>query len=120
MIPHLGQPNKRVEATPDLQRLWQEQIDLGALPNVWFDTSALPAYLANDEMFPFPSAERYLRTAVDRIRAAQDHVGHRHSGTTPYADYKQLVQLAQLHTQFLRAEERDRVLYANALQVDWT
>ena len=38
VIAHLGQPTHRAEADPQAWAHWEEQIDLGRLPNVWFDS----------------------------------------------------------------------------------
>ena len=63
VIAHLGQPNPSAEADVERWSLWQEQIDLGQLPNVWFDTAALPAYLPDEE---FPLSE--LRNGISTLR----------------------------------------------------
>src|SRR5262249_42077040 len=65
-IAPLAQPTPAARADPARWRLWEQQIDLGRLPNVWFDNSALPAYL-QAEGYPFPSAAQYLRLAIERI-----------------------------------------------------
>jgi hypothetical protein len=52
IIAHLAQPSPRMEFNPQLQQLWQEQINLGYLSNVWFDCAALPVYFP-DEDYPF-------------------------------------------------------------------
>ena len=52
VIAHLAQLRPQVESNPEQMRLWIDQIDLGRLPNVWFDTAALPAYLPQEDL-PF-------------------------------------------------------------------
>jgi predicted TIM-barrel fold metal-dependent hydrolase len=116
VIPHLAQPTPAAEADPRLWRLWLEQIDLGRLPNVWFDSAALPAYLP-DEGYPYPSAERYLHLAIDRIGPAKVMWGSDLPGLLAHATYPQLVKLARLHTQFLSPREQAMVLGGNASQV---
>ena len=37
VIAHLGQPRPEAESAPELWKLWEEQVDLGLLDNVWFD-----------------------------------------------------------------------------------
>jgi predicted TIM-barrel fold metal-dependent hydrolase len=120
VVPHLAQPNPRMETDGEMRQLWLQQIDLGLLPNVWFDSSALPAYVAERELFPFPSAARYLHTAIERIGPQKVMWGSDIPGLLAFASYKQLVQLADLHTQFLGAADRNRVLFANALEVYWS
>ena len=66
VVAHLGQPNPMVETDPRLWKIWLKQIDLGKLNNVWLDNTALPAYLSN-EGYPYPSAARYIRIAIERI-----------------------------------------------------
>jgi predicted TIM-barrel fold metal-dependent hydrolase len=124
VIAHLAQPTPAAEADPGLWHLWLEQIELGKLPNVWFDTASLPAYLSH-EGYPFPSAERYLRLAIDRISPARVMWGSDLPGLLAYATYPQLVKLARLpvlavrpgHTQFLSPHEQAMVLGGNASQV---
>lgn len=116
VIAHLGQPNPRVEADPELWEMWEEQIDLGRLPNVWFDNSAVPAYLA-DEGYPFPSAERYMRLAIDRFGPTKLMWGTDVPGLLSQATYPQLVKLAKLHTHFLSPDEQAMVLGGTAMKV---
>ena len=120
VVPHLGQPSPQLETDADLRQLWLEQIDLGLLANVWFDTSALPAYMSAQEYFPFPSAEQYLRIAIQRIGPRKIMWGSDIPGLLVYATYQQLAQLAHMHTQFLAPVDRDRVLFENALEVYWS
>ncbi len=115
VIAHLGQPTPQAEADPDRGQLWQEQIDLGCLPNVCFDTAALPAYLPQ-EMFPYPSAARYLQLALHRIGPAKILWGT-NVRVLHHATYPQLLRLGQLHTQGLSPTEQALVLGGNATQV---
>lgn len=116
VIAHLGQPRPSAEADKEQWQLWQEQIDLGLLPNVWFDNSALPAYLA-DEGYPYPSAERYIRLAIDRIGPAKVMWGTDQPGLLSHANYPQLVKLSELHTPFLSTHERAMFLGGTAMHV---
>jgi predicted TIM-barrel fold metal-dependent hydrolase len=116
VVAHLGQPEPHIEANPDLWRLWFDQLDLGRLPNVFFDTSALPAKVP-EESFPFPSAARYLRLALDRIGPSKIMWGTDQPGLLGVLNYPQLVQLAFLHTEFLSERERGMVLGENAMKV---
>ena len=116
VIAHLGQPTPTAEADPRLWRQWEEQIDLGHLPNVWFDCASLIAYV-NEEGYPFPSAERYLQQAIERIGAHKVMWGSDQPGTLVHATYRQYVTLAKLHSRFLSPQDRALVLGENALHV---
>jgi predicted TIM-barrel fold metal-dependent hydrolase len=116
VIAHLGQPNPTAEADAARWQLWYEQIALGRLPNIWFDTAALPAYLPT-ETFPYPSAARYLQLALEMIGPAKILWGTDLPGLLGHATYRQLLQLGRLHTQHLAAQEQALILGGNALQV---
>ena len=116
VIAHLGQPNPLAEADVKQWSLWREQIDLGQLPNVWFDTAALPAYLPNED-FPYPTAERYLHLALERIGPSKILWGTDLPGLLRHLNYPQLVRLAQLHTQSLSPNEQTMILGENAMCV---
>lgn len=116
VVAHLGQPNTRVEADPHLWTLWQDQIRLGQLPNVWFDMSALVADLPN-ERYPYPSAARYLREAIDTIGVERIMWGSDQPGTLRHLTYRQYVELAIEHTGFLSTEEQGLFLGETALRV---
>ncbi|MBX3011726.1 MAG: amidohydrolase [Caldilineaceae bacterium] len=113
IIAHLGQPTPTAEADPDRWQRWQAQIQLGLLPNVWFDTAALPAYLPQ-ESFPYPSAARYLHWALEQIGPHKILWGTDLPGLLGHATYRQLLQLGQLHTQHLSSAEQALVLGGNA------
>ena len=116
VIAHLGQPAPVAERDVDLWLLCVEQIDLGHLPNVWFDTAALPAYLP-DEDYPYPSAERYLRLAIERIGSAKIMWGTDQPGLLKHLNYLQLVKLARRHTHFISSDEQAMILGENAMHV---
>jgi predicted TIM-barrel fold metal-dependent hydrolase len=116
VIAHLGQPSPAVEADPKRWNLWLEQIDLGRLPNLWFDNASLLTYLPSED-YPYPSAERYMRLAIERIGPAKIMWGSDQPGLLSHATYPQLVRLARLHTRFLSPGEQAMVLGGNASQV---
>jgi predicted TIM-barrel fold metal-dependent hydrolase len=116
VIAHLGQPGPEIEAAPALWRLWQEQIELGRLPNVWFDCAALPAYLPGED-FPFPSAGRYLRLAIERIGAAKVMWGSDQPGLLSHADLPHLAKMVRQQTGFLSPHDQTLVLGGNAAYV---
>ena len=116
VIAHLGQPRPEAELQPEMWKLWEEQVDLGLLHNVWFDCASLIAFV-QEEGYPFPSVERYLRLAIDRIGAHKIIWGTDQPGTLLHATYRQYVDLAKFHTAFLSPQEQGQILGGTALQV---
>ncbi len=116
VIAHLAQPTPVAEADARLWALWEEQLELGRLPNVWFDTASVVAY-AFEEDYPFPTAERYLRTALERIGPEKVLWGTDVPALTLTATYGQLVRLGKLHTRFLSAHDQSLVMGGNAMRV---
>ena len=115
VIAHLGQPRKQAEqADPEKWRMWQEQIALGRLPNVWFDMASLPDW---EEDFPYPAAERFFRLAVEAIGPGKIMWGTDQPGTLKHQNYPAWLRLAQLHTGFLSPDERVLVLGGTARKV---
>lgn len=116
VIAHLGQPRPDAEADPDQWEQWEAQIDLGLLDNVWFDCASLVAFV-HEEGYPFPSVERYLRLATERIGAGRIMWGTDQPGTLVHATYRQYVELAKIHTAFLSPRDQALVLGENAQHV---
>ena len=116
VIAHLAQPTPVAEADARLWELWEEQLDLGRLPNVWFDTASLVG-CAREESHPFPTTERYLRLATERIGPEKVLWGTDVPALTLKATYRQLVQLGQRHTQFLSERDQALVMGGNAMRV---
>ena len=116
VICHLAQPTPAVEADPGLWMQWEEQIGLGCLANVYFDTASLPAYV-RDEGYPYPTAGRYLRMAVDRIGPEKIMWGTDLPMLLSLASYSQLAEMAVTHIQFLSSGEKEMILSGNALRV---
>lgn len=116
VISHLAQLRPEVEADSKLMELWLEQIDLGRLPNVWFDCSAIPGYLPQED-YPFPSVGRYLKMAIERIGSDKVMWGTDVPGLLTRVTYLQLVKMARLHTQFLTPKEQAMFWGDNALRI---
>lgn len=114
-ICHLAQPTPLVEANPVLWEKWKEQIDLGKLPNVWFDTASLPAYVQQDERYPYPSAGKYIRIAIDRIGPEKIMWGTDLPMTLTYATYPEHVKMSRSHVTFLSAEDQRKIFAENAM-----
>jgi predicted TIM-barrel fold metal-dependent hydrolase len=115
VIAHLGQIRPAVVADADLLRQWHEQIDLGRLPNVWFDSASLVAYCAEEE-YPYPSAGEFLRRAADRIGAQRILWGTDIPGLLGQWNYRQLVALGLRHSRFLNPDEQAAFRGGNALR----
>ena len=109
VIAHLGQPGPASD-----EAVWLDQLNLGSLPNVWFDTASLVAYTP-EEIFPFATATRYMRTALDRIGPAKILWGTDIPGTLTHATYPQFVTLAKQQVSHLPLEQQAMVLGGNAL-----
>lgn len=120
VIAHLAQPPI---ATPDAGALnaeWARQILLGRRANVYFDTSALPAYTEAYDEYPFAVAQGYIRRAVGLIGADKIMWGTDVPGLLTSGSYRQLLRFVSLHCDFLSAQEKSQVLGENALRVYWT
>lgn len=102
VIAHLAQPALANPLDKELDRLWEQQILLGRHANVWFDTSALPAYC--DEDYPFRSARLYLKRAAKLIGADKLMWGTDIPGLLGQATYEQLLNMIRCHTEFTPAE----------------
>lgn len=116
VIAHLAQPAPQMAADDELARLWREQIDLGRLANVYFDTAALPAYLS-DETYPYPTTRNWLEEAIGRIGAEKVLWGTDQPGLLGRMNLPQLLRLAEAQLDFLTADKRARVMGLNALAV---
>ncbi|MCY4020757.1 MAG: amidohydrolase family protein [Chloroflexi bacterium] len=120
VIAHLGQPPI---ATPDddaLNEAWTDQILLGRLPNVFFDTSALPAYAPDYDEYPYVQAQGYIRRAVELIGADKIMWGTDVPGLLTSGSYRQLLNMIRVHCDFLSAEQKAQILGANAARVYWS
>jgi predicted TIM-barrel fold metal-dependent hydrolase len=116
VIAHLAQPAPRVEKDPELWSSWEEQIQLGLEPAVWFDLSALPDRV-EDEQYPFPSVGRWVRRAVDLIGPGKLMWGSDVPGVLTVGNYRQLLTLMREHLEFLSPAEQEMILGKTAQQV---
>jgi predicted TIM-barrel fold metal-dependent hydrolase len=118
VIAHLGQPALDVPGDETKDRLWQEQVLLGRHPNVWLDLASLPAYAATaGEEYPYPSAQRAIRRAVEMVGADTLLWGTDAPGLLGHATYPQLLQYLVRHCEFLSAADRTKLLGENAWHV---
>ena len=116
VVAHLGQPRPTIDTDQALRALWQDQLELGRLPNVWFDCAALPSY-ATAEGFPFASVARYLLQAVDRLGPSKIMWGTDLPSLFLHATYRQLLDFARRPLAGLAPAELDLILGGNAQHV---
>ncbi len=116
VIAHLAQPTPAAEADAALWTLWQEQVMLAKMPNVWLDLAALPAYMPAED-YPFPTAGQYIHKAVDLIGPARLMWGTDQPGLLAHLNYPQLLRLAKHHLTFLSPDEQALVLGQTAAQI---
>ena len=121
VVAHLGQPRPEIDTDERQRALWQAQLELGRLPNLWFDCAALPAYTdpaaAAAEGFPFASVARYLAQAVDRLGPAKIMWGTDLPSLFAHATYRQLLDFARRPLAGLPPADLDLILGGNALSV---
>ncbi len=113
VIAHLGQPSSAVLRDTALRGAWEAQLSLGSLPNVWFDTAALPAYYRR-EGFPWPGATEALALALRRIGAGKLLWGTDIPGLLEYAEYPKLREHVEQALVGLSPAERELVFGGNA------
>jgi predicted TIM-barrel fold metal-dependent hydrolase len=116
VICHLGQPGPALNADAALQLLWQEQIVLGTLPNVHFDTASLPAYF-RDQNDPYPSCRDVIHRAVETVGPEKIIWGSDGPGNFTLCRYSRFVELAKVHTDFLSPAEQQLLFSDNARRV---
>jgi predicted TIM-barrel fold metal-dependent hydrolase len=119
VIAHLAQPPIGEGEDTGLNEKWKEQILLGCKPNVYFDLSALPAYLPAYDEYPYVAAQDYIREAVTLIGAEKIMWGTDVPGLLTSGSYRQLLNYVRLHCDFLSEEELAGILGLNALRVYW-
>ncbi len=110
VICHLAQPPISNKDDAQLDRLWQEQLQLARHPNVWFDLSALPAYASTVEDYPYPLARHYIRRAVEMVGADKLMWGTDAPGLLGHATYPQLLNYLARHCDFLSPGATAKVL----------
>ena len=119
VIAHLAQPPLNESDNPALNAKWEAQILLGRKANVCFDLSALPAYSAAYDEYPYAGARIYIQRAVDLIGADKLMWGSDAPGLLTSGTYRQLLNFVRRHCDFLTDEETEGLLGLNALRVYW-
>ena len=116
VVAHLGQPSPAVFRDSALRASWEGQLSLGLLPNVWFDTAALPAYYRR-EPFPWPGAAEALHRAADLIGARKLLWGTDIPGLLQYGEYARLREHVERAFASFPSHERDLVFGGNASRI---
>ena len=119
VIAHLAQPPIGECEDAASNELWKEQILLGRRENVFFDLSALPAYSADYDEYPYAAARMYIQCAAELIGAEKIMWGTDVPGLLTSGSYRQLLNYVRLHCDFLSEAEMADVLGLNALRVYW-
>ncbi len=109
VIAHLAQPPFGSGSAAEAETAWEEQVSLARNANVWLDMSALPA-LAAPEDFPYPTAQSYLRRAVELVGAEIIMWGTDIPGLLLQATYAQLLSYVTRHCDFLSSKEKNLIL----------
>ena len=117
VVAHLAQPPIRARPDSTLDAFWETQVMLARRSNVWFDLSSLPAYAATIEEFPYPTAHRYLRRAVELVGADKLLWGTDVPGLLSIATYPQLLSFVADHCEYITEHERQKILGLNAERV---
>ena len=120
VIAHLAQPPIDEGDNAERNEKWKEQILLGRKANVSFDLSALPAYSADYDEYPYAAARMYIKRAVELIGAEKIMWGSDVPGLLTSGSYRQLLNYVRRHCDFLTDEEMAGLLGLNALRVYWS
>ena len=94
LIAHLGQPDVSCLQPGPRRDLWHGQLELGTLPNVWFDCAALPVYFP-DEEYPQPSAVACMREAFRLLGSDKILWGTDQPGVLHQLPLRYLIRLAR-------------------------
>jgi predicted TIM-barrel fold metal-dependent hydrolase len=117
VIAHLAQPSPAVVRDRKTRNAWLDQVSLGLLENVWFDTASLPAYFAREPSYR--GLADCLRWAVEAIGSDRIMWGSDIPATLPGATYQQLHDVVAERLAFLDSASRQRVFGGTALRVFW-
>lgn len=120
VIAHLAQPPIARPDDETLNAAWERQILLGRLPNVFFDTSALPAYSPAYDEYPYSAAQDYIHRAVELIGAEKIMWGTDAPGLLTSGSYRQLLNMIRVHCEFLSPGQKAQILGLNAARVYWS
>ena len=116
VIAHLAHPPVGRADDEWLNEQWRDQILLARNNNVWFDLAAMPGY-SRTEDYPYPTAQGYVREAVEMIGVDRLMWGTDIPGLLRHATYQQLLDFVARHCDFLSQDDLEKVLGGNAWQV---
>ena len=110
---HLAVARKKPLEDPRIHALWAKMRSLAAFPNVWLECSALCDFY-EEERYPYPTAQRLVREAMDEFGANKVIWGSDIPGTLTNSTYRQLIETYDRSALFTE-EEKDRLFSQNAL-----
>jgi predicted TIM-barrel fold metal-dependent hydrolase len=117
VVAHLGQPNPSVVRGGEERRVWLEQVSLGNLDNIWFDTASLPNYFTHEHSYR--GLDQCLQWAIDSIGPEKIMWGSDMPATLPNATYQQLYEVVAERLEFLDSNSKRSVFGGTALKVFW-
>lgn len=97
--------------------LWRQGMEALALPNVWFDLAALSSNLRPDGP-PYPVTRQFLAEAAELVGSDRLLFGSDLPSTLCSHRYGDLIRCVSEHPG-LSEEQRQQILYDNALGVFW-
>ena len=115
---HLGFPTVAIDRDRALEKTWQQQVQLGKLPNVWFDLSALPHRA--EQNYPFPRMKRWIEYALDQFGHKKLMWGTDAPGVTSAGTYPQLLSAYQELLADLTPDEQRCIYGETAFHVYWS
>lgn len=92
---------------------------LGKLENVYFDASAVPFQVQATDEYPWPTAQRYVRKALEYLGAKKLMFGSDIPWLYCLATYGQLIEFGRKCTAGLSTQDQDWFLYKTAQKVYW-
>lgn len=110
---HLGFPASDMDA--QLIAIWQEQILLGRLSNVWFDLSALPHRA--EQSYPYSKISEWIHRAIDLVGTEKLMWGTDAPGVTSVGTYPQLLTSYEQLLADLSETDRHRIFGETATAV---
>lgn len=97
--------------------LWYQSMEALRCPNVWFDLAALSSNLRPDEP-PYPATRKFIKEAADLVGPDRLLFGSDLPSTLCTHRYEDLISCISEHPE-LSQEQRQGILYNNALRVFW-
>ena len=92
---------------------------MGQLNNIWFDLSALPYHVQDEEEYPFPSTQRYFDLALSITGPEKLLWGSDIPWLLGTETYAQLVKYGLHLVENLSVGEQELILSENAKHVYW-